>query len=214
MNDTVVSRAGEMAVTEASTLGSNRPAGEDVDLSGLLARVREKDEAALAAFYDATSRMVYGYALRILKDPADAEEVLVDVYRQIWERASQYASDRGSALGWLMSIARSRAIDRLRRNRVHTSRQEPDETLLMNLADPAVGPEEDMISSVRRQRVGAALTQLSLEQRQLLVWAFVHGYTHSEIARLKGLPLGTVKTRIRAGLLRMRSELGELAAAL
>ena len=215
MCETVLQRPGELVEVFVRSPKPRRIEDDhDRRMSGLLLCVRQKDETALTQFYDATNKMVYGYVLRILKNPADAEEVLVDVYRQIWQRAEQYSQDRGSALGWLMAIARTRSIDLVRRNRVHSTRQEPDENFLLTLADSATGPEEDAVSSARRRHVGQALARLTEEQREAIVWAFVEGYTHSEIAKLKGVPLGTVKTRIRAGLLRMRVELEGVAGSI
>jgi RNA polymerase sigma-70 factor (ECF subfamily) len=158
-----------------------------------------EDESALRLFYDLTSRRVYGLVLCVLKDSALAEEVTLDVYLQVWREAPQFSSDRGSPLAWLLTLTRSRAIDRLRKIRavdplgVATM---PAETSV------AVSPAADQEASAdeRARHVQAALARLGPEQRQVLVLSYFQGLSHSEIAAQLALPLGTVKTRIRAGM--------------
>jgi len=162
------------------------------------------DQQALASLYDATSRTVYGLLLRILSDTGAAEEVLLDVYTQAWRQAASFDEGRGTPMAWLATIARSRAIDRLRRGRAEREHTEPLETVERSAASV-----DDVEGNVREREtravVLAALAELSPEQREVIELAYYGGYSHSEIAAAKGLPLGTVKTRTRLGMSRLRT---------
>lgn len=176
----------------------------------LVARCAAREEAALASLYDESVSLVYRVALRVLGDSADAEEVSIDVYHQVWRMASSYDSSRGGVAAWLVMLARSRAIDRLRSRGVR-SRNEGSIPAHTEVRAAAAGPEETSIASQRRARVQAALAALSPSQRQALELAFFSGLTHSELAERLGEPLGTVKTRIRTSIMKLREQLGELA---
>jgi RNA polymerase sigma-70 factor (ECF subfamily) len=165
------------------------------------------DQQALAALYDATSRTVYGLLLRILSDASSAEEVLLDVYEQVWRQAAQYSRERGSPLAWLTTIARSRAIDRLRRGRREQQRTEPLEGVFATARAEGASAEEDVMAGEVRAVVRKALDSLAPEQREVIELAYYGGMSHSEIAAARGLPLGTVKTRTRLGLMRLREML-------
>jgi RNA polymerase sigma-70 factor (ECF subfamily) len=160
--------------------------------------VDEGDPQALASLYDATSRTVYGLLLRILSDPSTAEEVLLDVYAQVWRQAKSYSAERGKPLAWLTTIARSRAIDRLRRGR-----QEHQATR----AARGDSVEEGVLAGEVGAVVRAALDALAPEQREVIELAYYGGMSHSEIAAARNLPLGTVKTRTRLGMMRLREML-------
>jgi RNA polymerase sigma-70 factor (ECF subfamily) len=193
----------------ALTPNSAEPAGPGGPTQKeLIQNVAVGDQQALASLYDATSRTVYGLLLRILSDAGAAEEVLLDVYTQAWRQAASFDAGRGSPLAWLTTIARSRAIDRLRRGRAERERTEPLESVARTAASG-----DDVEGGVRagetRAVVRAALDELSPEQREVIEMAYYGGYSHSEIAAAKGLPLGTVKTRTRLGMMRLR----ELLAA-
>ncbi|HEV3469886.1 MAG TPA: sigma-70 family RNA polymerase sigma factor [Pyrinomonadaceae bacterium] len=164
------------------------------------------DQQALAALYDATSRTVYGLLLRILADQGAAEEVLLDVYAQVWRQAADYSAARGSPMAWLTTIARSRAIDRLRRGRQERERAEPLEAF-EQVAAMGASVEDDVTARERAGVVRAALSALPAEQREVIELAYYGGLSHSEIAAARGLPLGTVKTRTRLGLTRLRETL-------
>jgi RNA polymerase sigma-70 factor (ECF subfamily) len=168
--------------------------------------VAEGDQQALATLYDTTSRTVYGLLLRILADPSAAEEVLLDVYAQVWRQAGVYSRERGTPMAWLTTIARSRAIDRLRR-----TRQEQQRTGPLDEASRAAAGGESVEEGVRagevREVVRAALDALVPEQREVIELAYYGGMSHSEIAVARGLPLGTVKTRTRLGMMRLREML-------
>jgi RNA polymerase sigma-70 factor (ECF subfamily) len=163
------------------------------------------DQQALAALYDATSRAVYGLLLRILSDPSAAEEVLLDVYTQVWRQAGSYSAARGKPMAWLTTIARSRAIDRLRRGRQEQMHTAPLDEAVRASAD--AGVEECVLASEVGSVVRAALDALAPEQREVIEMAYYGGMSHSEIAAARGLPLGTVKTRTRLGMMRLREML-------
>ncbi|HEX8286120.1 MAG TPA: sigma-70 family RNA polymerase sigma factor [Pyrinomonadaceae bacterium] len=167
--------------------------------------VAEGDNQALASLYDATSRTVYGLLLRILSDPSSAEEVLLDVYAQVWRQAATYRPERGKPMAWLTTIARSRAIDRVRRTRQEHRREAPlDEAASASAGE---GVEEGVLAGEVSAVVRAALDTLPAEQREVIELAYYGGMSHSEIAAATGLPLGTVKTRTRLGMMRLREML-------
>ena len=184
------------------------------DLLALIGRVAREDRVALAALYKASSPQLFGLALRILRDRASAEEVLLDVYVQIWQTATTYRKERGTPWAWMLLMTRSRAIDRLRskasREMAHA---QPIDTLNFS-ADPTPGPEENSDMAKRRRVIIAALAKLTPEQRQAVDLAFFSGLSHSEIAAKLEKPLGTVKTLIRSGLMRLRDalEMNEVSA--
>jgi RNA polymerase sigma-70 factor (ECF subfamily) len=177
---------------------------------GLLQRIVARDTAALAELYDRHSRLLFGLILRILRDRAEAEEILQEVFLRVWTRAESYDARLGSPLPWLVRLARNCAIDRLRARRIRETAGRPP--LDESIADQASGtdihtPETAVLAAERRGTVMNALAVLPAEQRRLIEAAFFEGYTHSELAQRFGLPLGTVKTRIRAGMLAMRQRL-------
>jgi RNA polymerase sigma-70 factor (ECF subfamily) len=176
----------------------------------LIKQIADGNQSAMTALYDATSRMVFGLVLRILSDRSTAEEVLLDVYTQAWRQARMYDSKRGAPLAWLMTIARSRAIDRLRSGRHDQMARESLETTGA-LSSNAASPEEATVSSERQKIVRAALELLTPEQREVIELAYYYGLSHSEIAMKLGQPLGTVKTRTRLGMIKLREALGPLS---
>ncbi len=175
-------------------------------LGALVARTVNGEGDALAALYDATAPLVHGLALRILGDRGAAEEVTADVYLQVWRQAVRYDATRGTPLAWLLMLARSRAIDRLRA-RAGRLRDLESAQAAEALPSLAAGPDEDAVVAERRRIVVAALGRLAPEQRAPIELAYYAGKSHSEIAIVLGLPLGTVKTRIRLGMTRLRDVL-------
>ncbi len=174
--------------------------------AGHVERVAAGDTEALARLYDGTASLVYGLALRVLHDAGGAEEITEDVYMQVWREAARYDALRGSVLRWLLTLTRSRAIDRLRAGASQRARHAPlDEA--GEVHDPAPGPEHAATEGERRRLVRAALARLSAEQRETLELAYFRGLSHSEIAEYLGAPLGTVKTRIRLGMDHLRASL-------
>ncbi|HZS08676.1 MAG TPA: sigma-70 family RNA polymerase sigma factor [Blastocatellia bacterium] len=161
------------------------------------------DQSALSEFYDETSRLVFALALRMLNDRGAAEEVTLDVYWQVWRQAQKFDPARGTPLAWLMTIARSRAIDRLRSAAWTRHEKEPLEEARAVAADTH-SPEDVAGLTETRQLIRRALDQLSPEQREVIEVAYFGGLSHQEIALKLGLPLGTVKTRIRSGMMKLR----------
>lgn len=170
---------------------------------GYLQRCALRDESALAALYDESSSLVFTIAMRVLQDEADASEVVVDVYRQVWEAAIRFDERRGSAEAWLVVLARSRAIDR-RRSRCARTRAETQAGELAEFVSPLASPEDLAISDQTSRTVLRALAEVPSEQRLALEMAFLSGLSHSEISERLGEPLGTVKTRIRLGVIKLR----------
>jgi RNA polymerase sigma-70 factor (ECF subfamily) len=175
------------------------------DLS-LLERIVARDAEAVGELYDRHSSLLYGLILRILRNASEAEEVLQDVFLQMWKRAETFDGTRGTPVAWLVRIARNRAIDRLRANTVNMR------TLEAPPPPPSESPEARAALSEEHRALGRALDVLSAEERQLLEHAYFLGLTQSELAERFGLPLGTVKTRIRTALMTLRRELHQLMA--
>jgi RNA polymerase sigma-70 factor (ECF subfamily) len=172
-------------------------------LALLVRRMRDHDAEALAELYDRTASLVYGLALRVLRVPEDAEEVTTDVYSHAWRSASRYDPARATVQGWLVMLTRSRAIDRLRARRVRVDTAGLD---LEGVDPPSreLAPDARLDQEVRARHVRTALDELAPHERTLIELAFFEGLTHSELADRLGLPLGTVKTRIRSGLQKLR----------
>jgi RNA polymerase sigma-70 factor (ECF subfamily) len=174
--------------------------------ASLIARVARGDREAFSRFYDACAGLAFGVIQRVLRDRAAAEEVLQEVFWQVWREADRYDQRRGSPEAWLLMRARTRAIDKLR------SIRRRDKTFVMPVNEavprPAAGEGNDPGAAVAdRGLVESALAQLSPAQRQVIELAFFEGLTQSEIAGRLGEPLGTVKTRVRLGLERLRGVL-------
>ena len=165
------------------------------------------DQAALAKLYDSTNRLLYGLVLRIVSNPDTAEEVLLDVYLQVWRKGETYTASKGTALGWLFTIARSRAIDALRSRAVRECRQQDPLETGSTVTDLAPNPEENSAVSERRRFVQQCLAELPKDQREAIELAFFSGLSHSEIAEALRQPLGTIKTRVRLGMVSLRESL-------
>jgi RNA polymerase sigma-70 factor, ECF subfamily len=177
----------------------------------LVARMRAGETKALAQFYERWSRPVYALVLQLVRDPDDADDVVEDTFYQAWRQASRYEPTRGAVSTWIVTIARSRALDRLRSRR--RLREEPltpvvslDELTDPSYRDPAAGAEESEV----RERVADALRALPAEQREVLELAYFGGLSQTEIAERTGQPLGTVKTRTRLAGQKLRERLAAL----
>ncbi len=171
------------------------------DQDALMDRIARGDERAFAELYDALASTVYGTILRVVRDPAQSEEVAQEVFVEIWRQAARFDPARGGVHGWAATIARRRAVDRVRSEQSSRDRQLRDAAT--SAAEPD-GPADIVLDSLDRDRARLALAQLSDAQRQALELAFFGGLTHVEIAERLGVALGTVKTRIRDGLIRLR----------
>lgn len=198
-----------MQTASGKTFNNMESRNRDQELISVVQKIAQGDQAALAALYDSTNRLAYGLILRVLGDASSAEEVLLDVYTQIWRQAANYDTSRGGPLAWLMTIARSRAIDRLRSGWQDRQRKEPLD-LLNDRETEAVSPEENTVAAERQKFVRAALGSLSPEQREVIELAYYGGLSHSEIAIKLNQPLGTVKTRTRLGMMKLREALAPL----
>ena len=182
------------------------PSIHEQEWTGLLARIAAGDQPALAEFYDASSAKVFGLVMKILADRTVAEEVTMDVYTQVWRRASTYDTERGTPGSWLMMLAKTRAIDRFRSSYLERGRQVPLDQAAELPGDRAT-PEQYSAGLERQRLVQEAMASLSAEQRQAIALAYYWGLSQSEIADRLQLPLGTVKTRMRLGMIRLREVL-------
>ncbi|MGL5084000.1 MAG: sigma-70 family RNA polymerase sigma factor [Microcoleaceae cyanobacterium] len=175
----------------------------------LLAKIANGDHGALSQLYDRYAKIIYAVAFRSLRSVEDSEEVVLDVFSQIWRIASRYDVKKGKAETWLFTLARSRILDRLRKlKRIHPENQVSIDAMLIQLEANSSDPVEEVWLSERRSRVLAAIQTLPKEQRLVIELAYYQGLTQSQIAAQTGLALGTVKTRIRLGLNKLKSALG------
>lgn len=185
-------------------------ASEDAVVDAMLVnRMAEGDESALGAFYDRWSDGVNALVVRIVRDEAEAEEVVEAVFWQAWQQSGRYTGDRGTPGAWLLSMARSRALDRLRSLRRRRDEVAADDSIFAN--EPAIGdPLSDLNASERAERVVLALQSLPAEQRLVLELAYFEGLSQTEIAERLDQPLGTIKTRARLALRKLRDRLESL----
>jgi RNA polymerase sigma-70 factor (ECF subfamily) len=187
--------------------GSERGWTEDrASDQAALARMARGEGEAVAELYDRHARPIYSLALRILGDVADAEDVVQEVFAQAWRQASRYSASRGAVAAWLLTLARSRAIDRLRARRARPGGSS-DALAANQVIDAGPPVDSQVLSSEQVARVRAALDELPLLQRVAIELAYFEGLTHAEIAARLEQPLGTVKTRIRLAMLKLRDAL-------
>lgn len=181
---------------------------DDVGLDALLAAVAGGDETAFAAFYDATSARAYALILRITRAAALAEEVMSDVYLQVWQQAQRFDAARGNAQAWLYMLCRSRALDQLRRREPVETCADPD-----HLRDDAAdgSPLDLLLVLDRSAAIHTAVARLGEVERQLLALAFFRGLSHQQIADHTGMPLGTVKTLLRTAMRTLKDQLVQYA---
>ncbi len=187
----------------------NGPAGESHTDAGLVERIRQGDQAALDLLYRRYSSPVYSLVWKILQNGEEAEDVALDVFWQVWRQADRYDPSRGTPPAWIFTLARSRAIDRLRaRNRREDRTVSIDDPgLNIDPLDENAAPDQIVSFRQTRDAVREAMAKLSDAQREAVDLAFLRGMTHVEIAERLKLPLGTVKTRVRQGLIRLRRHL-------
>ena len=175
-------------------------------LGDLLRRAGRGDQAAFGELYDALSPLVYGVVLKVVRDPSQAEEVAQEVFVELWRLAARFDVTKGSAKTWAATLAHRRAIDRVRSEQASRVRQDRDANQTVQTESDAVGSEVE--SSFEQVRVRRALLQLSELQRDAVELAYFGGHTYREVAVLLDVAEGTVKSRIRDGLIRLRDELG------
>lgn len=183
------------------------PAGQtESSLEDLLSSSSRGDEQAFAKLYDQTSSRVYGMVLRVVRDAAQSAEVTQDIYLEVWRQSTRFDPKKGAVLPWLLMIAHRRAVDRVRAAQSSVVRD--DKYALLNEDRPYDSVSEQVQSSLEAQRVRKVLADLTAAQREAVSLAYFSGYTHTEVSELLKIPLGTVKTRIRDGLIRMRDAMG------
>lgn len=178
-------------------------------VADLLVRVADGDQAAFAELYDMLASRVFGLILRIVVDRAQSEEVLQEVFFEVWQSADAFAPNRGQGRSWVLTIAHRRAVDRVRSAQAAGERDV--RVGLRELHTPAAPVDEQVEIRIESRRVARALQALPEAQREALTLAYFGGYSQSEIAALSGTPLGTIKTRMRDGLSRLRTEMGVTA---
>lgn len=178
-------------------------------LEELVAHVREGDKRAFAHFYDQISSRVFGLIKGILRDPAQSEEVMQEVFLEIWQTASRFDENKGRVLSWVLTMARRRAIDRVRASQASRTR---DEKIGMRDIDVSFDSVAESVEvRVEHRRVVEAMDWLSDLQREVIELAYTGGYTQAEVAEMLNVPVGTVKTRLRDGLIHLRAELAATA---
>jgi RNA polymerase sigma-70 factor (ECF subfamily) len=175
-------------------------------LGDLLRRSGRGDETAFAELYDATAARAYGMAVRVVRDPAQAEEVAQEAFLEIWRTAGRFDTGKGSAVSWILTIVHRKAVDRVRSAEASSRR---DTTYHQQSGDTDHdATAEAAQASMEARRVRQAMQSLTEVQREALELAYFKGYTHTEVAAMLDLPVGTAKTRIRDGLIRLRDTMG------
>ena len=176
----------------------------------LISLIVQAHEAALTQLYDRYNRLVFSLAFAIVNDRATAEEITLDVFMRVWQKAGTYRADQSKVSTWLTHIARHHAIDILRRRSVRLDQYAVQwDDAIASSDSSGQGPQESAEVSLRRERVQAALAELPAEQKQALTLADFGGYTHQQIADILRQPLGTIKTRIRLAMQKMREHLSD-----
>lgn len=171
--------------------------GSSLEDLGLLSEIQSGSQDAMTAFFDRYSRMVYSVALRVLNDSGEAEDVMQEIFIQVWQNPGAFVSGRGSLGGWLVVVARNRAIDKLRRRR-------PSDPVELFALPSSTNLAQESERALLLEKIQAAMANLPEEQRKSVELAFFEGLSHSEIAEKTGEPLGTIKTRIRLALIAIR----------
>lgn len=175
------------------------------DDGALVRRMTAGDTSAVGELYDRHGRAMYSLACRILSDPAEAEDVVQEVFAQAWRQRERYDERRATVAGWLLMMTRTRSIDRIRARQARPAMTGDAEPILQRQQDPAPGPEAATLTQDSAARVRAALAELTAVQRRALELAYFEGLTQTDIAERLREPLGTVKTRIRTALQRLRA---------
>jgi RNA polymerase sigma-70 factor (ECF subfamily) len=172
----------------------------------LLGRVAQGDQQAFAQLYDRTSSRVFGLVKRLLRDHAQSEEVTQEIFLEIWQTATRYEPGKGGAMAWMLTMAHRRAVDRVRASQ--SSRDRDTRIGIRDFAPEFDSVAENVEITVETERVKEAMLRLTELQRQAVQLAYFGGYSHSEVSQMLKVPIGTVKTRLRDGMIRLRDELG------
>lgn len=172
----------------------------------LLALTALGDQAAFARLYDLMAPRVFGLVRRVLRDPAQSEEVTQEIFLEIWQSATRFDTARGTATTWMMTMTHRRAVDRVRA--AQASRARDSKVGLRDYAPPFDDVAESVEVTIEHERVIRALSRLTDLQRQAVTLAYFGGFTHAEVAEMLHIPVGTIKTRLRDGMIRLRDELG------
>lgn len=181
-------------------------AAAELDEPELMAAIARGDEAAFAELYDRMARMVYGVVRKVVRDPSQSDEVTQEVFVEVWRTATRFESERGSVKTWVLTMAHRRAIDRVRSEQA--SRDRTERVGHRDRVRPFDQVSEDVETRFEHQQVRTALDHLTDLQREAVELAFYGGYTYREVAELLDVPLGTIKTRMRDGLIRLRDAMG------
>ncbi|MCU1474555.1 MAG: polymerase subunit sigma [Amnibacterium sp.] len=193
-------------LTVMDPAGDALPGTRDESNEDLLLLVATGDKAAFARLYDATAPRLFGLARRLLIDFAQAEEVTQEVYLEIWQSATRYEASRGSAMAWMLTLAHRRAVDRIRS--AQSSRNRDTKVGIRDFDREYDNVAETVEVRIESERVQRALEKLTELQRQAVTLAYFKGLSHSEVAAMLHVPVGTVKTRLRDGMIRLRDEMG------
>ncbi len=175
-------------------------------LNDLLGRVADGDQVAFGELYDQVAGRVLGLVKRLLKDHAQSEEVTQEIFLEVWQNAKRYDPSKGGAMTWIMTMSHRRAVDRIRSSQ--STRDRDTRIGIRDLEREYDSVSESVEISVEHERVRIALSRLTELQRQAVTLAYYGGYSHSEVAQMLSVPIGTVKTRLRDGMIRLRDELG------
>lgn len=193
----------KLDIVPSETQGSPE---EGTPIDGLLRQVAQGNRSAFAELYDRIGPRVLGLITRLLRDRAQSEEVAQEVFLEIWQNAVRFDSQRGSAISWVLTITHRRAVDRIR-----ASQKSHERDLRIGIRD--LERDFDTVAEsveirIENERVKRSMSRLTPLQREAVILAYYGGYTHSEMAQILGIPMGTVKTRLRDGMIRLRDELG------
>jgi RNA polymerase sigma-70 factor, ECF subfamily len=195
-----------LRIMDRPTDGATPDSTSDVSSEDLLVRVAAGEREAFAALYDRTASRVFGLVKRLVRDHAQSEEVTQEVFLEIWQHATHYEGSRGSAMSWILTLTHRRAVDRIRSSQA--SRDRDERIGIRDLDREFDSVSEGVEIVIENERVKSAMQRLTELQRQAVTLAYYGGYSHSEVADLLHIPVGTVKTRLRDGMIRLRDELG------
>jgi RNA polymerase sigma-70 factor (ECF subfamily) len=198
-----------MKLFETTAKAGRETSLESLDTNSLLEKVAEGNKAAFSALYSKTSGKVHGLVVKILRDPAQSEEVTQEIFLEVWQIAAQYTPSKGSAVSWLMTIAHRRTVDRIRAS--EASRQRDTKIGIRDYVSTYDNVVDTVDMHVEHEKVQKAMNRLTDLQKQTVVLAYYGGYSYKEIAENLSVPVGTVKTRLRDGMIRLRDELGVVA---